>query len=154
MLQRTKKSFLINLHKHGVMMFNKSLVVYCDIIHMWRIQAAFTGYFMDDGHQAGYAYTEVSSQPNRRYAQPLESVGVAYTRILTRRIQRDTQDGNVQMLYLSEVLMQNPQVDTFERLLQVVQERSRSEMFFRIDVKPQFQDTPENWEDRLEAAFT
>jgi len=27
-------------------------------------------------------------------------------------------------------------------------------MFFRIDVKPQFSDTPENWEDRLEAAFT
>jgi hypothetical protein len=58
------------------------------------------------------------------------------------------------MLYLSEVLMQNPQVETFEQLLAVVKKRSRSEMFFRIDVKPQFQDAPEDWEDRLEAAFT
>ena len=58
------------------------------------------------------------------------------------------------MLNLSEVLMQNPQVETFEELVSVVTERSKSEMFFRIDVKPQFEDTPENWEDRLEAAFT
>ena len=28
------------------------------------------------------------------------------------------------------------------------------EMFFRMDVKPPFQDTPENWEDQLESAFT
>ena len=58
------------------------------------------------------------------------------------------------MLYLSEVLMQNPQVDTFEQLVETVKQRSKSEMFFRIDVTPQYQDTPENWEDRLEAAFT
>jgi hypothetical protein len=58
------------------------------------------------------------------------------------------------VLYLSEVLMQHPDVDTFEQLVETVRERSKSEMFFRIDVKPQFADTPENWEDRLEAAFT
>jgi hypothetical protein len=58
------------------------------------------------------------------------------------------------MLYLSEVMMQNSDVETFERLLEVVKERKKSEMFFRIDVKPPFPDTPENWEDRLEAAFT
>jgi hypothetical protein len=27
-------------------------------------------------------------------------------------------------------------------------------MFFRMDVKPPFQDTPMDWEDRLEAVFT
>ena len=58
------------------------------------------------------------------------------------------------MLYLSEVMMQNPDVETFEELLGVVMERKKSEMFFRIDVKPPFLDTPDNWEDRLEAAFT
>lgn len=58
------------------------------------------------------------------------------------------------MLYLSELLIQNPQIENFEQLLEVVKERSRTEMFFRIDVKPPFQDTPENWEDRLEAVFT
>jgi len=58
------------------------------------------------------------------------------------------------MLHLSEVLMQHPEVDSFEDLVATVKERSKTEMFFRIDVKPQFSDTPENWEDRLEAAFT
>ena len=58
------------------------------------------------------------------------------------------------MLYLSEVLMQHPEVESFEDLVAKIKERSRTEMFFRIDVKPQFSDTPDNWEDRLEAAFT
>ena len=58
------------------------------------------------------------------------------------------------MLYLSEILIQNPQLESFDQLLEVVKERSKSETFFRIDVKPQYADTPENWEDRLEAAFT
>jgi hypothetical protein len=30
---------------------------------------------------------------------------------------------------------------------------SGNERFFRMDVKPDYGDTPENWEDRLEAAF-
>ncbi|MEW8657698.1 MAG: sulfur relay protein DsrC [gamma proteobacterium symbiont of Ctena orbiculata] len=58
------------------------------------------------------------------------------------------------MLYLSELMMQHPEVDNFDRLLEVVKERSKTEMFFRIDVKPPFSDTPDNWEDRLEATFT
>jgi len=58
------------------------------------------------------------------------------------------------MLHLSEVLMQHPEVESFEELVAKVKQRSKTEMFFRIDVKPQFADTPDNWEDRLEAAFT
>lgn len=58
------------------------------------------------------------------------------------------------MLNLSEVMIQNPQLETFEELLKVVKERSKTEIFFRIDVKPSYQDTPDNWEDRLEAMFT
>lgn len=58
------------------------------------------------------------------------------------------------MLYLSEILIQNTQVGSFEELLEVVKERSKTEIFFRIDVKPQFEDTPQDWEDRLEATFT
>jgi hypothetical protein len=59
------------------------------------------------------------------------------------------------MLYLSEVMIQNPQLDTFENLLQVISRRAREsgELFFKIDVKPPYPDTPENWEDRLEGAF-
>jgi hypothetical protein len=58
------------------------------------------------------------------------------------------------MLYLSELMMQHPEVDSFEQLLGVVKDTSKTEVFFRIDVKPPFADTPDNWEDRLEAAFT
>ncbi|MET0026842.1 MAG: sulfur relay protein DsrC [Candidatus Thiodiazotropha sp.] len=58
------------------------------------------------------------------------------------------------MLYLSEIMMQHPEVENFEQLLAVVKEHSKTEIFFRIDVKPPFNDTPDNWEDRLEAAFT
>lgn len=58
------------------------------------------------------------------------------------------------MLLLSEVLIQSPEVDSFQELIEVIKIRRQSEMFFRIDVKPPFSDTPEDWEDRLEAAFT
>jgi len=58
------------------------------------------------------------------------------------------------MLYLSEVLMQHPEADSFEKLLEIVKERAKTEIFFRIDVKPPFADTPNDWEDRLEATFT
>ena len=37
----------------------------------------------------------------------------------------------------------------------MIGERARAgEMFFRMDVRPPFHDTPEDWEDRLEAAFS
>ena len=35
----------------------------------------------------------------------------------------------------------------------MVSQRAQSEMFFKIDVKPPYPDTPGNWEDRLEGAF-
>ncbi len=57
------------------------------------------------------------------------------------------------MLNLSEVLIQNPQLQSFDDLVEIIRERRKTEMFFRIDVKPPYPDTPENWEDRLEAAF-
>ena len=59
------------------------------------------------------------------------------------------------MLHLSEVMMKNHDVDTFEALIKVVQNEAQTsgELFFRIDVKPPYPDTPENWEDRLEGAF-
>jgi hypothetical protein len=57
------------------------------------------------------------------------------------------------MLYLSEVLLQHHDVDTFERLCEVVTQRAQTEMFFKIDVKPPYPDTPPDWEDRLEGAF-
>lgn len=59
------------------------------------------------------------------------------------------------MLYLSEVLIQEHELSTFDELKQVIQKRAgQGEMFFRMDVKPPFADTPTNWEDQLESAFT
>ena len=59
------------------------------------------------------------------------------------------------MLWLSEVLLQNFELESFEQLKEVVGNRARGgEMFFRMDVRPPFPDTPDDWEDRLEAVFS
>lgn len=59
------------------------------------------------------------------------------------------------MLWLSEIMIQNYDLDTFEELLKIVGQKAKAgEMHFRMDVKPPFRDTPEDWEDRLEAAFS
>ena len=58
------------------------------------------------------------------------------------------------MLKLSELLVGND-LESFEELIPMVQAVAGSgERFFRMDVKPPFPDTPDNWEDRLEAAFS
>lgn len=59
------------------------------------------------------------------------------------------------MLWLSEILLEHHELESFEQLLDAVREGARGgELFFRMDVKPPFPDTPPNWEDRLESAFT
>ncbi|MCB1877557.1 MAG: sulfur relay protein DsrC [Chromatiales bacterium] len=59
------------------------------------------------------------------------------------------------MLMLSDVLIQNPDLESFNELIPLIQERAKAgEMYFKIDVKPSYFDTPEDWEDRLEAAFS
>ncbi|MEO5343916.1 MAG: sulfur relay protein DsrC [Gammaproteobacteria bacterium SHHR-1] len=59
------------------------------------------------------------------------------------------------MLYLSQILIAHQDLDSFDQLMELVEEHARQgERFFRMDVKPQYSDTPENWEDRLEAAFS
>jgi len=50
--------------------------------------------------------------------------------------------------------MKHHELQNFEALVEhVKQEAQTDERFFRMDVRPPFPDTPENWEDRLEAAF-
>jgi hypothetical protein len=59
------------------------------------------------------------------------------------------------MLKLSEILVSNQDIESFDELVPVIQAVALSgERFFRMDVKPPYPDTPENWEDRLEAAFS
>lgn len=59
------------------------------------------------------------------------------------------------MLLLSEVMIAHTELDSFEDLVVVIKNiaNSGNERFFRMDVKPDYGDTPDNWEDRLEAAF-
>lgn len=59
------------------------------------------------------------------------------------------------MLLISEVIIANPQIDDFEGLVVALKAiaKTSDERFFQMDVKPDYGDTPENWEDRLEAAF-
>lgn len=58
------------------------------------------------------------------------------------------------MLNLSEVLIEHHDLETFEQLVEVIKQRALSgELHFRIEVKPPFPGTPEDWEDQLEMAF-
>ena len=59
------------------------------------------------------------------------------------------------MLWLSEILMQHHELQSFEELKEMLNRcAQQGERFFRMDVRPPFHDTPENWEDILESVFT
>tara|TARA_Y100001935_G_scaffold205813_1_gene174797 strand:- start:9223 stop:9411 length:189 start_codon:yes stop_codon:yes gene_type:complete len=59
------------------------------------------------------------------------------------------------MLYLSQILIANQEMQSFDDLKSVLKEfAKRGEMHLRFDVKPQFPDTPLDWEDQLEIAFS
>ncbi len=57
------------------------------------------------------------------------------------------------MLYLSELLIQHHELKNFDELLDLIEKNKQGYRFFRMDIKPPFKDTPDNWEDRLEATF-
>ena len=58
------------------------------------------------------------------------------------------------MIYLSELLIQHPELERFEDLLQVIgQQAQQGAIHLKIDIKPNYPDTPANWEDRVEGAF-
>ena len=48
------------------------------------------------------------------------------------------------MLYLSTLLIEHKDVETFDEFLEVVRQKAvEGEMFIRFDLKPPFPDTPE-----------
>ena len=58
------------------------------------------------------------------------------------------------MIWLSEILMQEHELQSFVDLEDALRQRAvQGERFFGIDVKPQFPDTPANWEVALESIF-
>lgn len=59
------------------------------------------------------------------------------------------------MLHLSQILIAHQEINRFAELIALVQDHARGgERFFRMDVKPPFSDTPDDWEEQLEAAFS
>lgn len=59
------------------------------------------------------------------------------------------------MLWLSEVMMQGQDIETFEDLkIELARRAKAGELFFQMDVKPGYTDTPNDWQDKLEAVFT
>jgi hypothetical protein len=59
------------------------------------------------------------------------------------------------MIWLSEILIEEYQLTSFIELQTAVRARAAGgERFFGIDIKPQFADTPSNWESVLESVFT
>ena len=58
------------------------------------------------------------------------------------------------MLYVSQIIIANQEIQSFDEFLERIQEYAREgERFLRFDVKPPYPDTPENWEARVESAF-
>tara|TARA_B100001029_G_scaffold24283_1_gene16897 strand:- start:1593 stop:1784 length:192 start_codon:yes stop_codon:yes gene_type:complete len=59
------------------------------------------------------------------------------------------------MLYLSTLLIEEKEIETFVELLNIIKEKAKDgEMFIRIDLKPPFPDTPDDWEDKIESTFS
>jgi len=58
------------------------------------------------------------------------------------------------MANLSDLIIQHPEVSSFDELLELVVRTAKAgEIFLEYDVKPDYRDTPRNWRDQLEAAF-
>ena len=58
------------------------------------------------------------------------------------------------MIYLSEILIKNPQFESFEELITAIVDNKGNEIHLKIDIKPNYADTPADWEDKIEAAFS
>ena len=55
---------------------------------------------------------------------------------------------------LSDLIISHPEVQSFNELSELVVSLAESgERFLHFDIKPDYRDTPRNWELKLEAAF-
>ena len=56
---------------------------------------------------------------------------------------------------ISDIIIQHPEINSFQALLEAVRGVSSNKMIFlNFDVKPDFRDTPRDWQWQLEGAFT
>ena len=55
---------------------------------------------------------------------------------------------------ISDIIIQNPGINSFPELLDAVRNMTSDDMLFlNFDVKPDYRDTPKNWQWKLESAF-
>ncbi len=57
---------------------------------------------------------------------------------------------------LSEIIIRHPEVNSFGELLALLRNRAETgeRVFLELDLKPEYLDTPRNWEMLVEGAFT
>jgi hypothetical protein len=56
---------------------------------------------------------------------------------------------------ISDIIIQHPEINSFQELLEAVRNITSNDMLFlSFDVKPDYRDTPRDWEWQLEGAFT
>ena len=59
------------------------------------------------------------------------------------------------LVLLSDIIIRNSDLHTFQDLLATIRKHGGDgAILLRIDLKPDYTDTPRNWEMQLEAAFT
>lgn len=60
------------------------------------------------------------------------------------------------LIRLSEIITQNPQNGSFDQLIASIRDRAEAagKAMLEIDIKPDYPDTPRNWEFLVESAFT
>jgi len=55
---------------------------------------------------------------------------------------------------ISDIIIQYPEINSFDDLLAAVRTiKSEDMLFLNFDVKPDYRDTPKNWQWKMEAAF-
>lgn len=55
---------------------------------------------------------------------------------------------------LSDIIIQHPGINSFPELMEAVRQMSSDDMLYLVfDVKPDYRDTPRNWEWKLETVF-
>ena len=58
------------------------------------------------------------------------------------------------MARLSDLIIQNPEVQSFDELMKLVAKTGeKGEIFMEFDVKPDYRDTPRKWAMMLETSF-
>lgn len=61
-----------------------------------------------------------------------------------------------QPILLSDIIIRNPQARSFRELIEVIKVTAddAGKAMLEMDIKPDFPDTPRNWEFLVETAFT